>query len=174
MGKQEGPIPPYPPRTGDHNGVPPRNRVFQGRPGGQTAWNEGSLKQNFGSRVQNLDGISVGSNRESYARGVIGGGEQSSMVGDQFSAPESPELGEATPNLGSDTGGGIGKRGVEMKATKILSDIAPKAVGSAAAGRPDVFGANNTSHSSSISSSTAGEITEKEVNGTDPESSNLG
>eukprot|EP00639_Heterosigma_akashiwo_P030229 CAMPEP_0194663860 /NCGR_PEP_ID=MMETSP0295-20121207/1106_1 /TAXON_ID=39354 /ORGANISM="Heterosigma akashiwo, Strain CCMP2393" /LENGTH=149 /DNA_ID=CAMNT_0039545469 /DNA_START=333 /DNA_END=785 /DNA_ORIENTATION=+ len=107
MGKQEGPIPPYPPRTGDHNGVPPRNRVFQGRPGGQTAWNEGSLKQNFGSRVQNLDGISVGSNRESYARGVIGGGEQSSMVGDQFSAPESPELGEATPNLGSVIGGGI-------------------------------------------------------------------
>ena len=105
MGKQEGPIPPYPPRTGAHDGVPPRNRVSRERsvarqakgarlrrglqdsffrfgwrqcmkyygieadsssigregdgPGGQTAWNAGSSAQNFGSRVQNLDGVSV-------------------------------------------------------------------------------------------------------------------
>mmetsp|Transcript_16380 Transcript_16380/g.24813 ORF Transcript_16380/g.24813 Transcript_16380/m.24813 type:complete len:136 (-) Transcript_16380:83-490(-) len=60
-----------------------------------------------------------------------------------------------------------------MEATaQNLSDTAPKAVRSAAAGRPNVFGTGTTAHSF-VGSSTAGEITEEEDDGTDPESSGV-
>ena len=64
-----------------------------------------------------------------------------------------------TPDLGDNIEVESGQSGVEMKSMKNLSEILPEAVASAAAGRPDVFGTNNTAHSST-GSSIAGEIAE--------------
>eukprot|EP00639_Heterosigma_akashiwo_P026669 CAMPEP_0194698286 /NCGR_PEP_ID=MMETSP0295-20121207/23982_1 /TAXON_ID=39354 /ORGANISM="Heterosigma akashiwo, Strain CCMP2393" /LENGTH=344 /DNA_ID=CAMNT_0039591221 /DNA_START=382 /DNA_END=1411 /DNA_ORIENTATION=- len=227
MGKQDGPILPYPPSVEAHAGqqrgftansswaAPTGDQTAQneasstnsagaeardtgcistesdremnagevslGVPGDQTAQNEASSTNSAGAEARDTGCISTESDREMNAGEVIGGGEQSTIVVDQLSAPENPELDELTLDFDNNMQDELSeypeldeltldldniqefelnKSGVEMGVMENLSEIAPEAVGSAAAGRREVFDTDDAVSSISIGS-IAGE--EKEV-----------
>ena len=99
-----------------------------GESGDQAAQNEASSANSAGAGVRDIGCISTESDGEKDAGEVIGGREQSTIVVDQ-----DPDLDELTLDLDNNMQVELSESGVEMGVMENLSEIAPEAVGSAAA-----------------------------------------